>query len=470
MAARARLVSAKTRIIAATPVAPVFNARGVVPIPAFALSRPAAGSGSIEFTVRAHPVGGGLWIAQPTWVCRDGSIPLDGVPLHDNSPRFCSRSEAVDDAMSRGLRMVRAQKHRKSSAATWAASVEALRLWMVEAVEQVRAHDETLPLRGLVGIDLFAGGLGGLSMGMVSQGMKIDLACEIDGEARAVYATNIRPRVMHDDICTLDGRKLKADVVTMGLLCQAFSLAGKGLGFADPKLAEAYKHAMRVLGEIDAKVVIVECARQFLTLESGKHADELVEQMMLAGYRVQHRALNAEGFGVAQSRERSILVCTRIGLDVDPIVGYLFPDEQDPSVCVADIMDADLPATIPEADIIPHTEKRTARKGQRLKVGHIKGRNHQGYRVYCPQSGPGISLTASGGGRAQFSGAYRVKGGARPLTPREACRMQGLPEWAEHHPTHRQAMKHAGNAVAVPLARELVRRLGAILSLDKSTG
>ena len=467
MAARARLVSAKRRIAAVSPVAPVFNARGVVPLPAFTLSRPTTRPTCIEFTIRAHPVGGGLWIAQPAWVCRDGSIPLDGMPLHEKSPRFRSRSEAVDDAMSRGLRMARAQKHRKSSAAVWASAIEALRAWMAEAIEKVRAHDETLPLRGLVGIDLFAGGLGGLSMGMVSQGMRIDLACEIDAQARAVYACNFRPRLMHDDICTLDGRKLKADVVTMGLLCQAFSLAGKGLGFADPKLAEAYEHAMRVLGEIDAKVIIIECARQFLTLESGKHADELVEQMMLAGYRVQHRALNAEGYGVAQSRERSILVCTRIGLDVDPIVGYLFPEEQEPSACVADIMDADLPATIPEADITPHTEKRAARKGQRVKVGHIEGRNHQGYRVYCPQSGPGITLTASGGGRAQFSGAYRVKGGARPLTPREACRMQGLPEWAEHHSTHRQAMKHAGNGVAVPLARELVRQLGAILGSEQ---
>ena len=347
MAARARLISAKRRIAAVSPVAPVFNARGVVPLPAFTLSRPTTRPTCIEFTIRAHPVGGGLWIAQPAWVCRDGSIPLDGMPLHDKSPRFRSRSEAVDDAMSRGLRMVRAQKHRKSSDAVWASAIEALRAWMAEAIEKVRAHDETLPLRGLVGIDLFAGGLGGLSMGMVSQGMRIDLACEIDAQARAVYACNVRPCLMHDDICTLDGRKLKADVVTMGLLCQAFSLAGKGLGFADPKLAEAYEHAMRVLGEIDAKVIIIECARLFLTLESGKHANELVEQMMLAGYRVQHRALNAKGYGVAQSRERSILVCTRIGLDVDPIVGYLFPEEQEASACVADIMDADLPATSP---------------------------------------------------------------------------------------------------------------------------
>ena len=57
---------------------------------------------------------------------------------------------------------------------------------------------------------------------------------------------------------------------------------------------------------------------------------------------------------------------------------------------------------------------------------------------------PGVTLTASGG-----------------------ARMQGLPEWAEHHSLHRAAMKHAGNAVAVPMARELIRQLGDILGSRK---
>jgi site-specific DNA-cytosine methylase len=52
---------------------------------------------------------------------------------------------------------------------------------------------------------------------------------------------------------------------------------------------------------------------------------------------------------------------------------------------------------------------------------------------------------------------------ARGLTPREANRMQGMPEWAAHHPLPTHALKHAGNAVAVPVARELGRQLGAIL-------
>ena len=454
-------VATAVRICTASVPSP-FNERRVVASPAFIFRRPTKAEVDIEFTVRAHPVEGGLWIAQPTWVCRSGSIPLDGLPLHEGSPRFRSRSESVADAMSRGLRMARKQKHRNFGTTAWNRAVESLAAWMAEAMEAVRSEDETLPLRGLVGIDLMAGGQGALSEAMVSQGMRIELACEIDPQARAAYLQNIRPRVMHDDICTLDARLLEADIVTMGLMCQAFSVAGNGLGFDDPALALAYMHAMRVLCEIHAKVIIIECARQFMTLDSGKHSDELIEQLMLAGYRVQHRALNASGFGVPQSRERSFLVCTRIGLDVDGIVGVLFPEEQEPTSCVEDILDDALPATITDADIVPHGKAPESRVGRLALVGRIGGRNSQGYRVYSTK-GLGPTLTASGGGRAPFSGAYRVPGGARALTPREAYRMQGMPEWTKPHSNERQAMRHAGNAVAVPVARELIRSLGAIL-------
>ncbi|MGH2149840.1 DNA cytosine methyltransferase, partial [Enterococcus faecalis] len=91
----------------------------------------------------------------------------------------------------------------------------------------------------------------------------------------------------------------------MGLLCQAFSKAGKGLGFADPKLAAAYKAALEVLETVDAKVIVIECSRQLLTQDGGKDAQTLIDRLTRAGYRVQHRTLNAAGFGVAQSRERS---------------------------------------------------------------------------------------------------------------------------------------------------------------------
>ena len=438
-----------------------FNARGVVASPSFELARPPE-KGEIELAVRAHEVSDGQWIASASWVLREGSMPMDAAPLHAGLTCFATRSEAVDDALSRAMRQVSSQRLPAAERAAWMDRAERLRTWMADAIAQVRADDEALPLRGATVIDLFAGGCGGFGTGLASLGAAVELACEIDPEAQAVYRANVRPKAMHGDVCSLDGKKLRCDILTMGLLCQAFSAAGKGLGFADPKRAEPYRHAMRLLGEIDAKVVVIECARQLMTNGGGADSRVLVDALLAAGYRAQHRVLNAAGFGLPQSRERSFIVATRVGLAVDDILGFLFPEESAPTAAVADIMDDGLPATISSFSIVAKSKSSRGRPGRLGLVGCIDGRNSQGYRVYDPK-GLGPTLTTSGGGKAPCSGAYAVAGGARTLTPREAYRMQGMPEWSRHHQTPICAMGHAGNAVGVNVARELGLHLAACL-------
>ena len=190
---------------------------------------------------------------------------------------------------------------------------------------------------------------------------------------------------------------------------------------------------------------------------------------MQSGYRVQHRTLNAAGFGVAQSRERSFIVATRLDLPVDDILGYVFPEEQEPTEVVEDILETDVAHTIADDQFELHSELPTERQSKIAEVGLLKTvkaqklLDAQGYRLYSPK-GLGSTLTASGGGRGTSTGVYLVNGHARGLTPREAGRMQGMPEWAKHHALPSHALRHAGNAVAVPLARELGRQLGAVLA------
>jgi site-specific DNA-cytosine methylase len=72
-------------------------------------------------------------------------------------------------------------------------------------------------------------------------------------------------------------------------------------------------------------VVVIECARQFLTQEDGKDAAEVRELLMKSSYRVQHRTLNAAGFEIAESRERSFIVGIRLDIAANDILGYVFP-------------------------------------------------------------------------------------------------------------------------------------------------
>ena len=402
----------KSPIAAALPVPSHFNARGVVAKPDFVLSRPAGSAGEITLTVRAHCIGKGRWIAATTWGSTAGHLPFDGSYPSKWGRVSQTRSEAVENAMDTGLRQVDTQLGVLAKAKPWATKVMQLKAWAAEAIRETRKTDETLPLHGVSVIDLCAGGVGGFGMGLASMGAVVDLACEIDPEARRIYQQNVKPRRMHDDLCTLDGTKLVTHILSLGLLCQAFSKAGKRKGFADSVLAAVYEHTKRLLREIQARIVIIECAREFLTQDGGKDADEVRELLMQQGYRVQHRTLNAAGFGVAQSRERSFIVGTRLDLPVDDLMGYMFPTEQAPTVCVADILENDVPATMDASQFVLHVAEPVKRSTTIATVGLMRTaktgelRDAQGYRLMSTR-GLGATLTASGGGRARCTGADR---------------------------------------------------------------
>lgn len=84
-------------------------------------------------------------------------------------------------------------------------------------------------------LELFAGA-GGLAVGLERAGLKCVALNEIDKFACATLRKN-RPnwKVLEGDIKTFDFSEYchKVDVVTGGFPCQAFSYAGKKLGFAD---------------------------------------------------------------------------------------------------------------------------------------------------------------------------------------------------------------------------------------------
>jgi len=113
---------------AASPVSSAFNARGVVETPAFTLARPAVEKGGVSFTVLAHPTARG-WIAEATWQGMCGHLPADGRYPHAGSKPFATRSEAVDDALCRGLRQVQDQLGPLIDATAWSNAVQRLQAW-----------------------------------------------------------------------------------------------------------------------------------------------------------------------------------------------------------------------------------------------------------------------------------------------------------------------------------------------------
>jgi DNA (cytosine-5)-methyltransferase 1 len=103
--------------------------------------------------------------------------------------------------------------------------------------KSLQADNSVKPIRKYTAVELFAGG-GGLALGMEQAGLSHVLLNEFDHTACETLRKN-RPNwnVVEGDIHNVDFKFLKdqVDVLTGGFPCQAFSYAGKKLGFEDAR-------------------------------------------------------------------------------------------------------------------------------------------------------------------------------------------------------------------------------------------
>ena len=115
------------------------------------------------------------------------------------------------------------------------------------------------PIKKYNCIELFAGA-GGLALGLEKAGLHTVMLNEIDRHACATLKKN-RPNwnVVEGDIANIDFLKYagKIDVLSGGFPCQAFSYAGKKLGFEDTRGTLFYEFG-RAFKECTPKVFIAE--------------------------------------------------------------------------------------------------------------------------------------------------------------------------------------------------------------------
>ena len=169
-------------------------------------------------------------------------------------------------------------------------------------------------------LELFAGA-GGLALGLERAGFNTVGLVEIDGDCVETLRAN-RPHwnVIHTGVEDMDYSEFRGvDVISGGFPCQAFSTAGKGLGFSDER-GNLFFEMMRSVRELRPKVVLAENVQGLLKHNRGQTLSKILNALEKEGYSVHYQLLNAVDFEVPQKRKRLIIIAV-MGNFTTPWIG-----------------------------------------------------------------------------------------------------------------------------------------------------
>lgn len=326
------------------------------------------------------------------------------------------------------------------------------------------------PNRDYLAIELFAGA-GGLALGLEKSGLKCLALNEIDRWAAATLRKN-RPdwNVIEDDVKNVSFSSClgKVDLVTGGFPCQAFSYAGKKLGFDDARGTLFYEFA-RVVKETMPPICVGENVRGLLNHDNGRTINGMISILDEIGYYVMPpRLLKAIFYKVPQKRERVLIVGIR--KDLDPNL-YSFPKPYKKIYTLKDalrkgeLFDKDVPDSpgqnypkkkkavldlVPEGGYwrdLPVNIQKDYMGGSFYLGG---GKTGMARRMSWDE--PSLTLTCS---PAQKQTERCHPEETRPFTVREYARIQTFPDDWHFCGSVSQQYKQIGNAVPVNLAKEI---------------
>lgn len=174
-------------------------------------------------------------------------------------------------------------------------------------------------------IDLFAG-IGGIRKGFETAFQKhgYETECvmtsEIKPHACKVLLANHEKEEIRGDITKIDAETIPDfDFLLGGFPCQAFSYAGKRLGFQDTR-GTLFFEVERILKEKKPFGFILENVEGLVTHDRedskqpiGKTLNVILNNLDTLGYHVTWKVLNSKNFGLAQERKRIYIVGTRKG-------------------------------------------------------------------------------------------------------------------------------------------------------------
>lgn len=314
-------------------------------------------------------------------------------------------------------------------------------------------------------IDLFAG-IGGLRKGFEANGGNCTFTCEWDEYAQKTYRANFA--VEHDlagDINDIVGDIRQyipntPDVLLAGFPCQPFSIAGvskknalgRPHGFECKTQGNLFFHIASILQELRPPAFLLENVKNLERHDKGntfRVIMDILEKELC--YKVQYKVIDAKGF-VPQHRERIFIV----GFDGN--TDFSWNDFRHPGPDAKKLKDILLPDN--EVDSKYTLTNNLWTYLQNYAAKHKAAGN-----------GFGFGLVGKNDTARTLSARYYKDGSEilidqgqgknpRRLTPRECARLMGFDDVGKDFVipvSDTRAYKQFGNAVVVPVIREIAR-------------
>ena len=347
-------------------------------------------------------------------------------------------------------------------------------------------------------------GPGGMSLGLKNAGFEVLYAFDNDEKAIATFCHNLGITGHVVDASKISGEKIldtiglkrgELPLFSGGPPCQGFSKQRRGAHLLGDSRNRLVLEFLRLIKEMLPRFFIFENVAIF----GQKRGKSYIEEMkrILSDYKFFPHFYNSADYGLAQTRERFIM----IGCRKDQGVSFKIPKPTAKKWLTVGEALSDLPE--PPLDYSVHPDFPNHQRARVTEINierfshvpegggwqniplelmlpcHKKADTSRGGwpDVYGRLEFDGQCPTITGGFDSFTRGRYGHPKQNRPLTPREAARIQGFPDNFVFQGNRGEIRSQIGNAVPPPLAQtvgiEILKCLlcaDGLIQLEKNEG
>ena len=323
-------------------------------------------------------------------------------------------------------------------------------------------------------ISLFSG-CGGMDLGFTKAGFDVIWANDIDPRACETYAKNLGNHIVHGDITSLNYDQIpNADLILGGFPCQDFSMIWKRGGINTDR-GNLYRNFVEIVSQKEPLMFIAENVKGLLTANKKKAIKQIIEDFSKTGhygYNTRAFLVNFADYGVAQLRERVLIVGVRNDIKEEFNIPQPLRNPDNYLSSREALLGVEKVKSNNEHQNI---KAKTTEKLKLIPPGgnfsnipknsphYVKGMISHVYRRLHPDK-PSTTIIAAGGGGTW---GYHYDH-PRPLTNRERARLFGYPDNFVFQGTITEVRRQIGNSVPPQGIHPIAQKVMSFLQRNKT--